>query len=105
MNFREQAEIDMSALLGGEFSEAVTIGGKSVNAVVSREAGPDSGNEISSEGSSERAVIFVGQSDYSSPRRGDIIRDQHGVDWRVIRSSPLPGLSRLICVSGENPWG
>lgn len=105
MSFREQVEADMASILGGEFSEEVTIAGNTVQAVISREPGPDSGNEISSEGSSARAVIFVAVSDVPSLARGDVIRDQNGVDWRVVRSAPLPGISRLICVSGENPWG
>lgn len=105
MSFQEQVEADIASILGGEFSEKVMVSGKTVNAVISRDPGPESGNEISSDGSSFRAVVYVAKSDYPSPQRGDLIQDEYGVGWRVIQSAPLPGLSRLVCVAEENPWG
>lgn len=105
MTLRERISADMAQILTGEFAEDVTIGGRTVKAVVSREPAPEPGNEIASDGSSARAVVYVAAADYPSPARGDLLTDASGVVWKVVRSSPLPGLSRAVCVSDENPWG
>ncbi len=105
MNFEDQVRADLETLLGGEFAEDVEIDGETVSAVVSRDAAPESGNEVAPEGSSARATVFLSAEGVEKPRRGDVVRDSEGVVWKVVQVQPLPGAYSLVCVSEENPWG
>jgi hypothetical protein len=105
MNFKDQVRADLETLLGGEFAEDVEIEGAMVSAVVSRDAAPESGNELASEGSSARATVFLSAKEVDKPQRGDVVKDSGGVVWKVVQVRPLPGAYSLLCVSEENPWG
>jgi hypothetical protein len=111
MSFQEQVAKDMLAILGAAgqdgLVEALTVNGTTeVSGFVSREASPQKGNEISSDGWAARANIFIAADALlTKPQRGDMIEDSSGATWRVIAVTPLPGIYQMSCVADENPWG
>lgn len=107
MNLKEQIAQDMQGLLqNNSLSETLSIN-ETVNVVglVAYEASPQKGNELSGEGWSTRATIFIAASEIDKPQRGDTVTDSKGNIWRVISIMETPGMYQLYCVSDESPWG
>lgn len=105
MTLKDQMIEDVSIFLNSdEFAEQINYNGADIIGVFIRGRELQSGNTFVSDGSADRASVWVAEADVPNPQQNDTVI-RKGKHWQVARElESSPGLYHLELISNESRW-